>query len=307
MDALPDSDHHQDDADAGDLHDGDALDLGEIREATPLLQHPAGSTRSQILTDHPDPDTDVDVDAPEESDSPIVSNRDPDVKVPKETHDLRALATTGNKMSNKNNRAPNFCSVDVVGPDGVIKRFAPGTKAAFAVERFNCQLKDPALPVVCIVAYKDGEDPIEFGPDVELVSYDDSWTLKTLREGTGAVQYEDPVHKLKDSIKEGAARAISSLKPVTKVPGFIFDAADTKQNQSTKPTRKSVEDMDPLQYFGVKNWEDLYPGGKLPEGGSQDCSPAYIGKVLLMFIFVFAFAGGLSYMLERLPDPTRPF
>ena len=46
-------------------------------------------------------------------------------------------------------------------------------------------LRDPALPVVCIVAYKDGEGPIEFGPDVELVSYDDSWTLKTLREGTG--------------------------------------------------------------------------------------------------------------------------
>lgn len=78
-------------------------------------------------------------------------------------------------------------AVDVVGPDGVKKRFAPGTKAAFAVERFNCQLRDPALPVVCIVAYKDGEDPIEFGPDVELVSYDESWTLKTLREGTGGI------------------------------------------------------------------------------------------------------------------------
>lgn len=78
-------------------------------------------------------------------------------------------------------------SVDVVGPDGVKKRFAPGTKAAFAVERFNCQLRDPALPVVCIVACKDGEDPIEFGPDVELVAYDESWTLKTLREGTGGI------------------------------------------------------------------------------------------------------------------------
>lgn len=77
--------------------------------------------------------------------------------------------------------------MDVVGPDGVKKRFAPGTKAAFAVERFNCQLRDPALPVVCIVACKDGEDPIEFGPDVELVAYDESWTLKTLREGTGGI------------------------------------------------------------------------------------------------------------------------
>lgn len=37
-----------------------------------------------------------------------------------------------------------------------------------------------------------------------------------------AVQYEDPVYKLKDTIKEGTARPISSLKPVTKVPGVIF-------------------------------------------------------------------------------------
>lgn len=74
--------------------------------------------------------------------------------------------------------------MDVVGPNGILKRFAPGTKAAFAVECFNCQLRDPSLPVVCIVAYKEGEDPIEFGPEVELSSYDDSWTLKTLREAT---------------------------------------------------------------------------------------------------------------------------
>lgn len=73
--------------------------------------------------------------------------------------------------------------MDVTGPDGLVKRFAKGTKASFAVERFNCQLKDPYMPVVCIVACKEGERPIEFGHDVELVLYDESWTLKTLREG----------------------------------------------------------------------------------------------------------------------------
>lgn len=90
---------------------------------------------------------------------------------------LDVVANRGNKLA--------VCGC--CWPDGVKKRFAPGTKAAFAVERFNCQLRDPALPVVCIVAYKDGEDPIEFGPDVELVVYDESWTLKTLREGTGGI------------------------------------------------------------------------------------------------------------------------
>ena len=33
------------------------------------------------------------------------------------------------------------------------------------------------------------------------------------------------------------------------------------------------------------------------EGGAQDCSPSYVGKVL-MFIFISAFAGGLSYRSE---------
>lgn len=73
--------------------------------------------------------------------------------------------------------------MDVVGPDGSKKRFARGTKAKFAVDRFNCQLRDPAMPVMCIVACKEGEPCIEFGDDVELVLYDTSWTLKTLREG----------------------------------------------------------------------------------------------------------------------------
>lgn len=58
---------------------------------------------------------------------------------------------------------------------------------------------------------------------------------------------------------------------------------------------------------GSQNWEDLYPDVKLPEGAPQDCTPSYIGKVALMFIFAFAFAGGFSYMLERMPDPTQQF
>lgn len=289
--------------------DGGSDGDGEIPEATPMPLHP---TKSKITNDaHEDhlPVTEEEIDALESDDS-VLYDGDASVKVsgPKESHDLRALAIARNTMSGR-----NFCSVDVVGPDGVKKRFAPGTKAAFAVERFNCQLRDPAMPVVCIVACKDGEDPIEFGPDVELVVYDESWTLKTLREAVqfvnGKTVNDDPVRKVKDTIKEGTARTLSSIKPVTKVPGAIFgpESTNTKHNESNKSTRKSVEDMDPLQYFGVKNWEDLYPGGKLPEGGIQDCSPSYIGKVILMFILVFAFAGGLSYMLERLPNSTRPF
>ncbi len=73
--------------------------------------------------------------------------------------------------------------VEISGPDGMKKRFATGTKASFAVDRFNSILKDPNLSVVCIAAVKEGEDPIEFGPDVELILFDATWTLQIVQEG----------------------------------------------------------------------------------------------------------------------------
>lgn len=281
----------------------------EIGEEAPLLQ-PQESRVSEIANDRPELasvtpppvliiDINADIYGAEDSDNLTVSGRDVDVEAPKKKHDLRALATVGNKMSVENRPK----SVDVEGPDGVIKRFAKGTKAAFAIERFNCQLKDPSLPVVCIVACKDGEDPIEFGPDVELVSYDDTWTLKTLREAVQDVS-GNPV---KEDFIHNSARVASLPNPITQVPVAPYgtEEINTKQNDSTKPTRESTQETDALRYFGVKNWEDLYPEGKIPEGGSQDCTPQYVGKMLVMFIFVFAFAGGLIYMLEQLPDPSR--
>jgi hypothetical protein len=73
--------------------------------------------------------------------------------------------------------------IEISGPCGMKKRFAKGTKASFAVERFNCLLKDPTMPVVCIAAVKEGEEPIEFGNDVELILYDNAWTLQIVQEG----------------------------------------------------------------------------------------------------------------------------
>lgn len=52
----------------------------------------------------------------------------------------------------------------------------------------------------------------------------------------------------------------------------------------------------------VQGWEEFYPGGVLPEGGKQECTPEYFFKVLLMFVFIFAFAGALGYFLERMPE-----
>lgn len=74
--------------------------------------------------------------------------------------------------------------VEVIGPDGKTKRFAKGTRSGFAVERFNKLLPNDMKPVVCIAASKEGEEPIEFGPDVELILYDKAWKLQAISEGT---------------------------------------------------------------------------------------------------------------------------
>lgn len=77
--------------------------------------------------------------------------------------------------------------VEVVGPDGKKKRFAKGTRAGFAVERFNKLLPNDQMPVVCIQAFKEGEEAIEFGPDVELILYDKAWILQSVSEGKSCV------------------------------------------------------------------------------------------------------------------------
>jgi hypothetical protein len=72
--------------------------------------------------------------------------------------------------------------VEVIGPDGKRKRFANVTRAGFAVERFNKLNPNDSKPVVCIQAFKEGEEPIEFGPDVELMLYDKEWVLQSVSE-----------------------------------------------------------------------------------------------------------------------------
>jgi hypothetical protein len=73
--------------------------------------------------------------------------------------------------------------VEVLGPDGRRKRFAEGTRAGFIVQRFNKLNPSDTHPVVCIQAHKEGEEPIEYGPEVELrILHDKSWTLQTVSE-----------------------------------------------------------------------------------------------------------------------------
>lgn len=75
--------------------------------------------------------------------------------------------------------------VEVWGPDKSSRRFAIGTRASFAVDRFNKKLVDAVKPVVCVEAYKEGEDPVEFGPDAPLMAMC-TWDLRVVQEGTDA-------------------------------------------------------------------------------------------------------------------------
>lgn len=73
--------------------------------------------------------------------------------------------------------------VEVLGPDAKKKRFAEGTRAGFVVDRFNKLIPNDTKPVVCVQAHKEGEEPIEYGPEVELqILHDKSWALQSVSE-----------------------------------------------------------------------------------------------------------------------------
>ncbi len=56
--------------------------------------------------------------------------------------------------------------MEVSATDEMKKWFVLETRQSFPVDRFNHFLKNLNLPVVCIVAVKDGEDVIQSGHDV---------------------------------------------------------------------------------------------------------------------------------------------
>ncbi|XP_024543283.1 uncharacterized protein LOC9661449 isoform X1 [Selaginella moellendorffii] len=83
--------------------------------------------------------------------------------------------------------------VEVFGSNGQTWRFAAGTKAGFAVRRIRSKLGEAAHHILCIAAFKENEEPVEFGPDAELVVYGDNWKLKLV---------QDPGHKEIDAAQD---------------------------------------------------------------------------------------------------------
>lgn len=64
-----------------------------------------------------------------------------------------------------------------------LRRFAVGTESGFAVSCINRKLGAGAKPIaVYIEAAKEGEEPVNFGPNALLMDYGDGWRLQTVTE-----------------------------------------------------------------------------------------------------------------------------
>eukprot|EP00250_Pteridium_aquilinum_P019140 c24313_g1_i1 orf=479-946(-) len=99
--------------------------------------------------------------------------------------------------------------VEVQGPDGKAYRFAVGTKAGFAVERINAKLSNPSAEVLWIEATHPGENSVEFGPDADLASYGDGWSLHAVSHHPNGSKSRKPLSEQVD---------LSLLYPDGKLP-----------------------------------------------------------------------------------------
>ncbi|KAF5193950.1 maltase-glucoamylase, intestinal protein [Thalictrum thalictroides] len=63
---------------------------------------------------------------------------------------------------------------------GKVRRFSVGTEASFALELINQKLVSGDPSAAYIEAFKEGEEPISFGPNSLLIDYGDGWKLQTV-------------------------------------------------------------------------------------------------------------------------------
>ncbi|KAL4200329.1 hypothetical protein AMTRI_Chr03g55880 [Amborella trichopoda] len=80
---------------------------------------------------------------------------------------------------NLSNSEAQFLEVYCRG-SGKIRRFAAGTEAGFALNVINAKLDLGATPALLIEAAKEGEEPVNFGPNSVLVFYGEGWRLQTV-------------------------------------------------------------------------------------------------------------------------------
>ncbi|WOG98203.1 hypothetical protein DCAR_0417544 [Daucus carota subsp. sativus] len=108
------------------------------------------------------------------------------------------MAEKQEQEDSKNESKPSFIEV-VCKSSGKVRRFAPGTDAAFAVSLINKKLlldgvsSRPQLAshIEAVKPGNDSEEPISFGPTAPLVNYGPPWVLHTVdSEGSRSAETE---------------------------------------------------------------------------------------------------------------------
>ncbi|XP_010266713.1 PREDICTED: uncharacterized protein LOC104604156 [Nelumbo nucifera] len=118
-------------------------------------------------------------------------------------------------------RPPPFLEV-LCKSSGIVRRFAAGTEAVFALSLINRKL-GPGVPLALhIEAIKEGEEPVGFGPNSLLVDYGEGWRLQTVTEA-----------------EEGPEMGRGSLPALKQIPTVIrserLDTAKQSTSVSTPP------------------------------------------------------------------------
>ncbi|KAB2058619.1 hypothetical protein ES319_A11G245500v1 [Gossypium barbadense] len=102
-------------------------------------------------------------------------------------------------------------------------RFAAGTKAGFAVSLINRKLGIGAPVALHIESFREGEEPIIFGPDAVLVNYGNGWNLQTVNEmdfpGIGKGKH---VPGFPTQIPNGKNVDLTNSRKMVSKPGISF-------------------------------------------------------------------------------------
>ncbi|KAF5749150.1 hypothetical protein HS088_TW04G01113 [Tripterygium wilfordii] len=118
---------------------------------------------------------------------------------------------------------------------GKIRRFAAGSKAGFAVSLINRTLDIGMSLALNIEAFRNGEEPISFGPDAVLVNFGNGWKLQTVIDSDyGGVRKAEGVLLIPklfptvansggpDQMKKGGRTGISSMYIAKILLAFIL-------------------------------------------------------------------------------------
>ncbi|MCL7026439.1 hypothetical protein MKW94_025721 [Papaver nudicaule] len=123
---------------------------------------------------------------------------------------------------------PPFLEV-ICKSSGEVRRFAIGTESKFALYLINLKLESGVSHASYIEAVKEGEEPINFGPNALLTDYGHGWKLRTVSE------------------QEVPGKDMGAQPMYKKNPAFMKSDGLTPTG---RPTMDTSDSQTNYQYFG---------------------------------------------------------